>query len=35
LNREYAELQAYLKGLRYSLGEVTLQSSTSMESCHA
>jgi hypothetical protein len=35
LNRECAELQAYLKGLRYSLGEVTLQPANSQESCHA
>lgn len=35
LNRESTEMQAYLKGLRYSLGEVTLQSSASKESCHA
>jgi hypothetical protein len=32
LNRERAELQAYLKGLRYSLGDVTLQSSPVQES---
>lgn len=35
LRRETAELEAYLKGLRYSLGEVTLQSSNPRESCHA
>ena len=35
LNRECAELQAYLKGLRYSLGEVTLQPGNAKESCHA
>ncbi len=36
LNRECAELQAYLKGLRYSLGEVTIQpSNNNKESCHA
>jgi hypothetical protein len=35
LNRESTELQAYLKGLRYSLGDVTVQSSTSEETCHA
>lgn len=34
LKRERAELQAYLKGLRYSLGEITLHSSTA-EECHA
>jgi hypothetical protein len=34
LNRERTELQAYLKGLRYSLGEVTLQTSTLEDSCH-
>ena len=34
LNRERTELQAYLKGLRYSLGEVTLQTSTVEDSCH-
>jgi hypothetical protein len=35
LNRESAEMHAYLNGLRYSLGEVTLQSSAAKESCHA
>jgi len=35
LNRERAELKAYLKGLRYSLGEVILQSSTVEDPCHA
>jgi hypothetical protein len=35
LNRERAELQAYLKGLRYSLGEVTLQPSSLEDSCPA
>jgi len=35
LNRERVELQEYLKGLRYSLGEVTLQSSTLEDPCHA
>jgi len=34
LNRERTELQAYLKGLRYSLGEVTLPTSTVEDSCH-
>lgn len=32
LNRERAELHAYLKGLRYSLGDLTLQSSPVQES---
>jgi hypothetical protein len=35
LNRERVELQEYLKGLRYSLGEVTLQSPTLEDPCHA
>jgi hypothetical protein len=35
LNRESAEMHAYLKGLRYSLGDITLQSSAAKESCHA
>jgi len=39
LNRERSELEAYLKGLRYSLGEVTLQTSPETapveDSCHA
>lgn len=33
LNRTRSELEAYLKGLRYSLGEVTLESSTVQDSC--
>jgi chromosome segregation ATPase len=35
LARERGELHAYLKGLRYSLGEVTLQSSTMERPAHA
>jgi hypothetical protein len=35
LNREWSELQAYLKGLRYSLGEVTLPPSTLEDACNA
>jgi chromosome segregation ATPase len=34
LNRERGEIQAYLKGLRYSLGEVTLQSPAVEDPCH-
>jgi hypothetical protein len=33
LNRTRSELEAYLKGLRYSLGEVTLESATVQASC--
>ena len=33
LNRERTELQAYLKGLRYSLGEVTPQPTTVEDPC--
>jgi hypothetical protein len=35
LNREWTELQAYLKGLRFSLGEVTLQPSALQDACNA
>jgi hypothetical protein len=35
LNREWSELQAYLKGLRYSLGEVTLPPSALEDACNA